>query len=141
MRKNQKGVAMIMVLCAMAVMMAVCLSLLYAVGQLHASAVNERTQFQDEEQALSFSEMLQDQKGLQDFITKKFIPSKENQMEFHASDERITITLSKKEEDDEMFVYVTVQYEDAKVITKYDYRQDTDGQYQLVKVYKVRNSD
>ena len=62
-------------------------------------------------------------------------------MEFHASDERITITLSKKEEDDEIFVYVIIQYEDAKVITKYDYRQDTDGQYQLVKVYKVKNSD
>ncbi len=141
MRKNQKGVAMIMVLCAMAVMMAVCLSLLYAVGQLHASAVNERTQFQNEEQALSFSEMLEEQQVLQDFITKKFIPSKENQMEFHALDERITLTLSKKEDDDEIFVYVAVQYEDAKVITKYDYNKDTDGQYQLVKVYKVKNSD
>lgn len=138
MRKNQKGAAMIMVLCAMAVMVAICLSLLYAVGQLHSSAVKERKQFQYEEEALSFSKMLEEQDSLQEFIIKKFIPSKESQVQFHASDERFIITLSKKEE---VFVYVTVKYFDVKVITKYEYELDKSGQYQLMKAYRVRNID
>lgn len=136
MRKNQKGVAMIMVLCAMAVIMAVCLSLLYAVGQLHSSAVNERTQFKYQEEALSFSEMLEEQDSLQEFIVKKFLPSKESQMEFHASDENITITLSKREE---TLVYVSVKYFDVTVITRYEYELEESGQYQLIKMYRVKN--
>lgn len=138
MKKNQKGAAMIMVLCAMAVMTAICLSLLYAVGQLHSFAVKERKQFQYEEEALSFSKMLEEQDSLQEFIVKKFIPNKENQMEFHAADERFIITLSKKEEG---IVYATVKYFDAKVITKYEYELDKNKQYQLMKVYRVRNVD